>query len=462
MPAVRRLEEKYANDLVVVGVHAGKFIAERVTANIRTATRRLDMEHPVVNDKQFRTWRAFNVQAWPTVVLLDPEGMYIGQHAGEITFEMFDPIIAKVVDTYSQAGLLNHEPLHFQPDSSPAQAKSPLLFPGKVLADPQGGRLFIADTAHNRVLVARVTESGASAHVLQTIGSGQEGFQDGAFAGALLNRPEGMALKDDTLYIADTENHSIRAADLKSGILKTIAGTGQQGYSRLGGMGKGVPLNSPWDLLERDGYLYIAMAGSHQLWRLSLRFTEIVPLVGSGRENIDDGPNERATLAQPSGLTTDGQRLIFADSESSAVRAADFAPNGYTQTLLGEGLFEFGDRDGKGLEVRLQHCLGVSYHNGKIYIADTYNNKIKLYDLATKECVTALGTGAPETFYEPGGLDVWTGKGDAIRLYIADTNNHRVLQSAIDKAGNLLPPEALNITFAPEAAGLAGDITSAQ
>jgi sugar lactone lactonase YvrE len=198
------------------------------------------------------------------------------------------------------------------------------------------------------------------------------------------------------------------------------------------------------------------MAGLHQIWRLYIQTREVMPFVGSGRENIDDGPNPRATLAQPSGLTTDEQRLFFADSESSAVRASDFSPEGYTQTLIGEGLFEFGDRDGKGLDVRLQHCLGVAYHENKIYIADTYNNKLKAYDLSTKECITVFGTGEPGELYEPGGLSIWR-DGAGVRLYVADTNNHRILVLAVDPSGRLSPASEVKVTFAPEVAHLAKD-----
>lgn len=448
LPAVRRLEEEYADVLVAIGVHSGKFIAERVTNNIRTATHRLGIHHPVVNDRHFRTWRAFGVQAWPTIVLVSPDGKVIGQHAGEFTFDDFDKVIYALEQVYDRAGMLDRTPLQFPLDPEPP-ANSTLRFPGKVLADAAGGRLFISDTGNNRVLVARVTgESEAS--VVQTIGSGEPGMRDGDFAEAAMHAPEGLARSGDTLYIADTENHSVRAAHLDTGRLETVAGTGEQGYSRSGGTGTSAALNSPWDLLVRDSYLYIAMAGLHQLWRMDLASGEARPFVGNGRENIDDGPNKSATLAQPSGLTTDGQLLYFADSESSAVRASDFDPDGYTQTLLGEGLFEFGDKDGNGLSVRLQHCLGVAYHNGKIYIADTYNNKVKSYDPQTKECHAILGSGDRSELYEPGGLSVWSGGGET-RLYIADTNNHRVLQSAIDEVGNLLPPMPLRISFAPEA-----------
>ena len=314
MPVVHRLEEKYARELVVVGVHAGKFIAERVTENIRVATRRLGIAHPVVNDRHFRTWRAYGVQAWPTVVLVSPDGQYIGQHSGEFAFEEFDQIIGTMAQAYRQEGLLTEAPLHFPVDTNPAPP-SILRFPGKVLADPDGGRLFISDTANNRVLVTQVSGDGTAARVVSVIGSGETGFRDGVFAEAQLNHPEGMSLWEDTLYIADTENHSIRAANLAAGTLETIAGTGEIGYSRAGGIGMEVALNSPWDLLESDNYLYIAMAGAHQIWRMVLSTGRVEPFVGNGRENIDDGPNKNATLAQPSGLTTDEQRLYFADSE---------------------------------------------------------------------------------------------------------------------------------------------------
>jgi DNA-binding beta-propeller fold protein YncE len=451
---VRRLEEEYSDVLVAIGVHSGKFIAERVTDNIRTATRRLNIYHPVVNDRHFRTWRAYNVSAWPTIVLLSPDGKVIGQHAGEFSFEDFDRVIYALEQVYDQAGMLDRNPLNSPLDPEP-DIDSPLRFPGKVLADPGGNRLFIADTGNNRVLVAQLT-SHAEARVVHTIGSGEAAMKDGAFPETALHAPEGMALQGNTLYIADTENHSIRAAHLDTGTLETVAGTGEQGYTRTGGVGTSAALNSPWDLLVRDNWLYIAMAGTHQLWRMDLQSGEVRPFVGSGRENIDDGPNPRATLAQPSGLTTDGQRLYFADSESSAVRACDFDPNGYTQTLLGEGLFEFGDKDGNGLAVRLQHSLGVAYHNGKIYIADTYNNKVKTYDLSTKECHTSLGSGNVAELYEPGGLSVWASDGET-RLYVADTNNHRVLQSVIDEAGNLSSLVPVGISFAPEAIRLPRD-----
>jgi DNA-binding beta-propeller fold protein YncE len=488
LPVVHRLEQRYANELVVIGVHSGKFTAERITENIRTATARLEITHPVVNDRQFRIWRSFNVSAWPTVVLISPDGQYMGQHAGEFSFEEFAPVIEEAVEVYSAEGMLDRTPLHFPPDPAPP-VDSPLRFPGKVLADPAGGRLFIADTGHNRVLVARLTAGeggrGDQAEVIHTIGSGTPGMQDGPFEQARLHHPEGMALVGHTLYIADKDNHAVRAADLPSGTVRTIAGNGRPGYDRRSGVGTRVALNSPWDLLERAGWLYIAMAGLHQIWRLNLSTGEVGPLVGSGRENIDDGPNPRATLAQPSGLATDGERLFFADSESSAVRVADFDPHGYTRTLLGQGLFEFGDRDGRAAEARLQHCLGVAYHQNRIYIADTYNNKIRVLDLHSMQIATAFGSGKHSELYEPGGVTIRSiarsatdidavvessthahsrheqgqRQDDGVRavLYVADTNNHRVVRAAIGAEGMLEQVSPVTLRFRAEAARLPAD-----
>jgi hypothetical protein len=174
--------------------------------------------------------------------------------------------------------------------------------------------------------------------------------------------------------------------------------------------------------------LYIAMAGPHQLWKMNPKTGGVVPYAGSGRENIIDGPLDQAALAQPSGITTDGVKLYFADSEVSAIRSADLDPSGNVETIVGEGLFEFGDKDGKANEVRLQHPLGVVYHEGALYVADTYNNKIKRITAKDKSSQTFVGTGEEgindgerATFDEPAGVSVAFGK-----LYIADTNNHAI------------------------------------
>ena len=261
------------------------------------------------------------------------------------------------------------------------------------------------------------------------IGNGRSGLQDGNFETAKFFRPQGLTLADaNTVYVADTENHAIRRVDLAAETVETVAGNGRQGrYETFEGMGTAVPLNSPWDVLHVDGIVYIAMAGQHQLWQYDPS-TEIVRVfAGSGREELTDGSLLTSGLNQPSGLATDGSVLYFADSEASAIRTASLtdADDGL-QTIVGTGLFDFGDIDGSGDEVRLQHPLGVVYADGLLYVADTYNNKIKLIDPATRSSTTFLGIGEDgwrdgekPLFDEPGGLSL----GDGL-LYIADTNNH--------------------------------------
>ena len=424
IPDLKRLEAKYPNELVVVGVHSAKFIEEGQTQNIRQAVLRYGIRHPVVNDNHLETWLAYGVSSWPTVVLIDPDGRIVGAESGEGIFAPLDAAIGELIRRYAAAGRLDRTPLalRLERDRAPESA---LEFPGKVLADEAGGRLFIADSGHNRILVAGLADGA----VRTVIGSGHEGLKDGPAAEARFNHPQGMALAGTDLYVADTENHAIRRVDLKTGAVATVAGTGRQALGRnAGGPALSTALSSPWDLVLVGDVLYIAMAGNHQIWRMDLAARQIAPYAGSGYEARMDGPLRSAALAQPSGIATDGTRLYFADSEDSSVRAASLDPKGDVATLVGGDLFEFGDHDGKGLAVRLQHPLGVAWHDGRVYVADTYNSKIKVVDPVARTCETLLGTGKPgfadgdhPAFYEPGGLSP---AGD--RLYVADTNNHAI------------------------------------
>jgi thiol-disulfide isomerase/thioredoxin len=421
LPQLKRLEQKYRNELVVIGIHSAKFTTEKETENIRQAILRYEIEHPVVNDRDMTVWRNYGVMAWPTVFLIDPAGKVIGYASGERIYDAFDKLIAQVISEFDKKGLVNHMPIKFNLERNHVPA-SILSFPGKVLADEASKRLFIADSNHNRVVVASLDGT-----ILDVIGSAEAGFKDGRFEEAAFNHPQGMALDGENLYVADTENHAIRRADLKAQTVSTIAGTGKQAASSdLSGPGTKTPLNSPWDLVLLKDRLYIAMAGAHQLWRLNLKTDEIGPYAGSGREGRRDGDLRQAWLAQPSGITSDGKKLYFADSESSSIRSADLDFSGRVETIVGLDLFEFGDRDGVGSEARLQHPLGVVYHGGGLYVADTYNNKIKQVFPGAKNVVTFLGTGEAglrdgdsPLFDEPGGLSAADGK-----LYVADTNNH--------------------------------------
>ncbi len=439
LPELKKLERAYPNNLVVIGVHSAKFAAERETKNIVEAVQRYQIEHPVVNDAHLLLWRRFGVNAWPTVVLIDPEGYAVWGHSGEITFEQVDAILKAAIPFYRQQKLLDETPLRFDLEVRKAAA-TPLRFPGKILADEATGRLFIADSNHNRIVVADF-----EGKLLKVIGSGRSGARDGDFSEAEFNQPQGLALEGQTLFVADTENHLLRKVDLASERVSTIAGTGQQNRDRPP-VGQMLPalktaLNSPWDVLVAHGGLYIAMAGPHQIWRMEVERELIGPYAGNGREDIVDGPllPQRAyqlgyaSFAQPSGLASDGTWLYVADSEGSSIRAVPFDPRKEVKTVVGTShlnearLFTFGDVDGPAKQALLQHPLGVVFYGGQLYVADTYNSKIKVVDPTSGTTKTLAGTGKPGNaddppqFNEPGGISAAAGK-----LFIADTNNHRI------------------------------------
>ena len=422
-PQLRKLEQKYPGELAVIGVHSAKFTSEKETDNLRKAVLRYELVHPVINDRDFAVWQQYGCRAWPTLVFIDPEGRIIGKHEGEITFDGFDPIIGQMVQEFDGKGLLDRNHLDHRVEREDG---SPLSFPGKVLADEGSARLFISDSNHNRIIVATL-----EGEVRQVVGSGDAGLEDGELKNARFDHPQGMALGGGMLYVADTENHAIRRVDLTAGVVETVAGTGQQarGFGP-GGAALSTDLSSPWDLELHEGVLYVAMAGTHQIWALDLDEKLVRPYAGNGRESPIDGPLLAASLDQPSGITTDGQRLYFADSEASSIRTADLVSDGRVGTIVGQDLFVFGDKDGAGEAVRLQHPLGVHYYDGVVYVADTYNNKVKRLYPQTRSVLSYLGTGeagyrdgtsSQAMFHEPG--DVATAAG---QMYVADTNNHAI------------------------------------
>jgi thiol-disulfide isomerase/thioredoxin len=422
LPDLARLEKKYANQLVVVGVHSAKFENEKESENIRKAILRYEISHPVVNDSNQKIWQTYGVSSWPTLVLIDPEGYVVGGDSGEGHYAVLDKVIGNLVEKYRKKKLLDEKPRRFELARFQEKGDSPLFFPGKILADAASDRLFIADSTHHRIVITNL-----EGKKIAIAGTGVSGSADGPFDKASFNDPQGMALAGDLLYVADRKNNLIRALDLKAQTVKRIAGTGHQGQDRRdGGLALRVGLNSPWDLYLKGKTLFIAMAGHHQIWALDLARDRLTRYAGSGRENIADGPLALCNFAQPSGLTSDGTTLFVADSEVSGIRAVPLNGEGEVKTIVGEGLFDFGDVDGVGDRVRLQHALGVVYHDGKLFVADTYNSKIKVIDPEKRTCTTYLGGErdgwlAGPLFNEPAGLSIANDK-----LYVADTNAHRI------------------------------------
>ena len=445
LPVLDAVEKKFDKEIIVVGVHTAKFETEKNTENIREAIQRYEIRHPVINDPNHLLWNKLQISSWPTLVLIDPQGKAIWANAGEIEFADLDKVLQRAVNYYERRKEIDKRSVHFSLELSAAK-DTPLRYPGKILADAVSQKLFIADSNHNRIVVTDLTGK-----LVSTIGSGKKGSKDGSVADAEFNHPQGLAVHGDTLFVADTENHLIRSVDLKVGQVKTVAGTGKQAHQAFFGANQNTtitrrptrsPLSadiaSPWDLIVHNDTLYIAMAGPHQIWTMDLSGKAIGPFAGNGREDIVDGPLipkapyalGAASFAQPSGLATDGKQLFVADSEGSSIRALPLAGSGNVSTVVGTSkleanrLFVFGDADGPVAKALLQHPLAVAYGAGRIYVADTYNSKIREIDLAAKTVSTLVGGASAEAgakLGEPAGLSLL---GD--QLFIADTNRHRI------------------------------------
>lgn len=431
IPDLHRLEAEFPDEVVVIAVHWAKFPSERESSAVREASIRYGRQQPIVNDDQEILRTQYGVNAWPTVAVVDPTGKVVGTIAGEGVYDRLQPVIEIMAAEYGHNGLVDQTPLGELLEVAPA-LPTVLSFPGKVLADEAGGRLFIADTGRHRILVATL-----AGELVDVIGSGAEGRVDGGFSETTFRRPQGMALSRDgsTLYVADRENHLIRAADLRTREVTTIAGTGEPVTVFTPGPAAQTAIASPWDLHLEGDLLYIAGAGRHQLWLMNLTSGVIDSFAGTGAEGLDDGFRLASTLSQPSGLAASDGVLYFTDPEASAVRQVSLGLDGQLDTLVGKHLFVWGDELGSFDETLLQHAIGIEHvgedsGSGVLYIADTYNHKIKVLDLDSKTSSLAAGdgiaglrdgAGADARLAEPSGLSATSDT-----LYVADTNNHRI------------------------------------
>ncbi|KAM2468598.1 hypothetical protein FF1_010260 [Malus domestica] len=443
LPDLEFLEKKYKDmPFTVVGVHSAKFDNEKDLEAIRNAVLRYGITHPVVNDGDMYLWRELGINSWPTFAIVGPNGRLLAQLSGEGRRKDLDCLVEAALLFYGRKKMLDNAPipLNLEKDNDPRLVTSPLKFPGKLAIDVLNDRLFISDSNHNRIVVTDLDGN----FIVQIGSSGEEGLRDGSFDDATFNRPQGLAYnpRKNLLYVADTENHALREIDFVNETVRTLAGNGTKGSDYRGG-GKGTTffqlLNSPWDVCFHpvNEKVYIAMAGSHQIWEHSTDDGATRSFSGDGYErNLNGSSSSSTSFAQPSGisLSLDLRELYIADSESSSIRALDLKTGG-SKLLAGgdpyfaENLFKFGDHDGIGSEVLLQHPLGVlCAKNGEVYIADSYNHKIKKLDPAAKRVSTVAGTGKAG-FKDGTSLEAQLSEPSGIveskngRIFVADTNN---------------------------------------
>lgn len=434
LPVIKQLSDTYGDALVVVGVHSAKFPHESDPQALRSTLDRYGIAYPVVNDHDRSIMDDWGARAWPTLFLIDPAGNIAGKETGEGFERKFDRAIASLIREFDEEGALDRTPVSWV-DDAPADDRSLLSYPQGIAIVED--RLYVADTGHHRILEIERT----TGRVLRTFGTGEAGFADGSEP--QFRTPRGMHIDQETrtLYVADSANHAVRAVDLESGDVTTVAGVGIRGHHYPPHPGKlpAVFLRSPWDVAPLGERLAVSLAGSHQIWWLDLAAGSSGYLAGTGAEGTENGASFTASLAQPSGMSLDSDGVLyFADSESSSVRRyADEE----VATLAGptDGLFSFGHRDGAAIDARFQHPTDVATFGGAVYVADSYNHAIRRIEdgavTTTAGGVRGWRDGDAPRFDEPTALHIIDDT-----AYVADTNNHavRVVDLETGSASTLL------------------------
>jgi thiol-disulfide isomerase/thioredoxin len=381
---LRPLEAEFADVLVTVGVHSPKFAHEAEAGAVVDAVERAAVHHPVLDDPELTTWQAYAVHAWPTLVLVDPEGYVVHVAAGEGHVDALRQVITELVAEHEQRGTLHRGSGPYVP---PASAETELRFPSKALATPSG-TLLVADTAHHRI----VELADDARTVLRAIGTGTRGRADGGPAEASFAEPGGLALLPPDVaarvgydvLVADTVNHLIRSLCLADGTVGTVAGTGEQWRNGpTDGVATDIDLSSPLDLAwwQPANGVVLALSGNHTLSLFDPITDTVRRFAGNTTEGLQDGPLADAFFAQPSGLAATDDQLWLVDAETSALRFIEAEPDFVVRTAVGTGLFDFGHRDGAAAHALLQHPLGVAVlPDGSVAVADTYNGAIRRYD----------------------------------------------------------------------------------
>ena len=443
---LRPLEEKWADELVVIGVHSPKFEFEKDPEALQANIERYEVSHPVIDDPELETWSAYGARAWPTLMVLDTHGRIAGNLSGEGHAANLDRLVAELVAEGEADGSLRRGPA---PTVLAERTEQTLRFPSKLAVLPDG-RLVVSDAGQHRLVVFQA--DGATVDAI--IGTGERGHADGDEDTARFAEPNGvLALPAEVaqevgydLLVADTAGHRLRGVKIGQDRLlrsrtatevTTLAGTGEQwmqGESLPRGEGdaRSYSLSTPWDLTWSHSLnrAVIAMAGIHQLWTYDPATGALLVLAGTTQEGLVDGPAVTSWWAQPSGLDEmpDG-RIVIADSESSAVRLLD-PQTMQVSTLVGKGLFDFGHVDGPLDRARLQHPLGVTaLPDGRIAIADTYNGAIRLLDEETGEVVTVA-----TDLKEPSDAIVGPPVDGIGQLIVVESGAHRITWVPVAKA----------------------------
>jgi sugar lactone lactonase YvrE len=316
-----------------------------------------------------------------------------------------------------------------------AATSANLYYPSGVAVDGSGN-IYIADAGNNRI-----RKVSASTGIISTIaGNGTSGFggDDSLATSANLNSPSGVALDASrNIYIADGSNNRIRKVTASSGIISTVAGNGIDGYGGDDSAATSAKLNYPCGVaVDASGNIYIADRSNNRIRKVSASTGIISTVAGNGTQGFggDDSVAVSAKLNYPYGVAVDGSGNIYiADVFNRRIRKVS-AFSGIISTVAGNGTEAYGGDGSAATSANLSIPSGVSVDgSGNIYIADSYNNRIRKVSASAGIISTVAGNGRTSfggdgnvatsaILSAPGGVAV-DGLGN---IYIVDTYNYRI------------------------------------
>lgn len=419
LPRLQKLADKLHDGVVLLAVHTPKYASQRVSSVVAKAAHRLHLRVPVANDADWQAWRAFGIESWPSAVVIDCEGNVTRVLRGEMLAEELDPLVSGLLDDAAARDLRRF-------DAAPAvqggEPRTSLRFPAGIAVAEQ--RLYVSDSSHNRLL-----ECTLDGRVLRQFGSGSPGYWDGTMGDAGFCDPQGIARAGDSLYVADTGNHTVRRVRLASGQIETVLGCGREGFDvpRAGSVGTSLAISAPTAVCIRENQLYVSVTGQHQIWRVDLLSGQAEVLAGNGQVEIQDGPALEAGLAQPASMAFQAGQLLIADAGANAVRALRLA-DGQLSTLAGLGPWRPGLADGKPKEARFAHPLGLAVDGtGTVYVADTLNGRLCRMTSKKRGGWNVASIALPQVLQEPAAIVV-AGR----ELWITERNAHQLQRLDLD------------------------------
>lgn len=446
IPEIKKLEKEFGNKILVIGVHSGKFENEKDIESIRKAVLKYVIDYPIVNDSMLKIWNEFEINARPTVVLIDPRGRVKKTYIGENDIKYARKTIKKLVEKYRYH--LNRDELPILLEKNKI-IKTVLSYPTKISHSKKfsyksysGPAFFIANSARNSIIVAK--ENG---EIITQIGLKDVGLQDGIFDVARFNFPSGILYNDGILYVADTQNHALRAINFKSGRVETLIGNKERGLVLKGetdALNFALALPLDLEFLGDKNKIAIANSGTNQILLFDLKTNKIKPLAGSGVEGIIDGKFPKNSLTQTSSLSFYDGNLYFIDSSTSSLRV--YEKDGNIRTLIGDNLSDSGGhKDGDKKTALMQHPLDLFVNKNGVYISDSFNHKIRKYQFNSKTIKDLFGDkrgnslGENVEFDEPDGVVIVDND-----MFVVDGNNNRIVKINFDKMKssllNIMPP----------------------